>query len=88
MRLFLPMSDDIEISASTLHELLTDYIQFHADQIARMMIDGLFVDAVAMNCNRDNDGADVRLSLKIPSSEECREIVDTDDIMSIRCPGI
>ena len=82
------MKDTIDFPVRTLHSLFSEYISLRSDEIARMILDGLFVDAVAMNCNRDNDGADVRLSLKIPSSEECMEIMDTDDIMSIRCPGI
>lgn len=82
------MKDTIDISISTLHSLFSEYISLHSEEIARMILDCLFVDAAAMNSHRDNDGADIRLSIEIPSSEECVSIIESDDIMSVRCPGI
>lgn len=82
------MKDTIDFPVRTLHNLFSEYISLRSDEIARMILDGLFVDAVDMNSDRDNNGALVRLMIEIPSSEECRKILETDDIMSIRCPGI
>ena len=82
------MKDAIDLSPGMLHTLISDYISMHSDEIASAIMDSLFANAVAMNSDRDNDGARIRLSLEIPSSEECRRLLDSGDPKSIRCPGI
>ena len=82
------MKDTIDFPPAMLRTLISEYIRLHSDEMASAIMDGLYVEAVAMNSDRDNDGARVRLSLEIPSSDECRRLLDTGEIGSVRCPGI
>ena len=82
------MKDTIELPPGRLHSLISEYIGMHSDEISRFIIDSLFVEAVAINSARNNDGASISLSIDIPSSEECLRIIESGDFRSARCPGI
>ena len=82
------MKDIIDLSPSMLHILISDYLSTHSGEIASAIMDSLFANAVAMNSDRDNDGAGIKLCLEIPPSRECCKLLDSGEIDSVRCPGI
>lgn len=84
----LSMKETIDLSPGMLRALIADYLSAHSDEIADDIMGCLFVNAVAMNSDRDNDGVGIRLCLEIPPSGECRRLLDSGEIDSVRCPGI
>lgn len=82
------MKDVIDLSPGMLRALISDYLSTHSDEIADDIMDCFFANAVVMNSDRDNDGAGIRLCLEIPPSGECRRLLDSGEIDSVRCPGI
>ena len=83
----MSMKDTIELSPVMLRTLISDYLISHSDEVAGAIMDSLFANAVAMNADCDNDCARIILSLEIPSSEECRRLLDSGEVRSIKCPA-
>lgn len=79
------IKDTINLPPVLLRTLISDYLTMHSDEIANAIIDDIFTNAVAINSERDNDGARIVLSLEIPSSKECCRLLNSGDICWSEC---
>ena len=80
------MKDIHEISVERLHGLLTDYIEDLAPAIATSIIDCLYAQGMARNASGDNDGAELRISIDLPSSDECDRILNRGSDIPVHYP--
>lgn len=78
-RLFIFMNILKEMPVDTLEMVLENYIVSNAGRIVREIMDEIMTQCIAENqmSETDNDGADIIIRIKVPSTAECDRILES-----------